>query len=219
MKLTKMNVLGLVILTGFTLSSASALAAEAEAGSASTPAKILLEKGDDTGGGTDPIIPIEPLDPPAKGSLRIDAASAFDFGSLKLGAAASKDVVVPQDKAVGVQVTDLRGSGAGWALTAKIDDLKGKTTPTNILKATISIPKGKISTSADGDMTMPAVSAALTLGKAAAPVMTAKKGNGLGVWANDFNGAGSLVSIKIPTNAYVDNYSGNITWSLQDAPM
>lgn len=217
MKATKITILGLVALTGLVLNSTAALAAEV--GNASTPAKIILEKGDDTGGGTDPIIPIDPLDPPTTGPLRIDAASAFDFGSLKLGAATSKDVVLPKDKSVGVQVTDLRGSGAGWALTAKIDDLKGKTTPTNILKATISIPKGKISSTVDGDMTMPAVSAALTLGKAAAPVMTAKKSNGLGVWANDFNGAGGSVSIKIPTNAYIDNYSGNITWALQDAPM
>lgn len=217
MKLTKINMFSLVALAGLALSSTSVLAAEA--GSTSTPTNITLEKGDDTGGETDPIIPIDPLDPPAGGSLRIDAASAFNFGSLKLGSAISKDVVVPKDQSIGVQVTDFRGSGDGWALTAKIDDLKGKKVPTNILKASISIPKGKISTTADGDMQAPAVAVPLTLSKAAAPVMTAKKNNGLGIWANDFNGLDGTVTIKVPTNAYIDQYSANITWSLQDAPM
>ncbi len=217
MKATQMSMFGLIALTGLTLNSVSALAAEA--GNASTPANIVIEKGDDTGGETDPIIPIDPLDPPAKGSLRIDAVSPFNFGSLKLGSASSKDIVVPSGKSVGIQVTDLRGSGIGWAVTAKIDDLKGKVTPTNILKASISIPKGKVSTTADGDMALPAIASALTLSKAAAPVMVAKKSNGLGIWSNDFNGLGESVSIKVPTNAYIDNYQGNITWSLQDAPL
>lgn len=217
MKATKITILGLVALTGLVLNSTIVLAEEV--GNASTPAKIIIEKADDTGGGSKPLIPIDPLDPPTTGPLRIDAASAFDFGSLKLGVATSKDVVIPKDKAVGVQVTDLRGTGAGWTLTAKIDELKGKTNPTNILKATISIPQGILRTTNDGDTTMLPDTFALKLSNVAAPVMRAKKNNGLGVWALKFNGSAETVSIRIPSNAYIDNYSGNITWALQDAPM
>lgn len=218
MKLTKMSILGLVALTGITLSSTSVFAAEV--GKEATPAEITIEKADDTGGGTDPIIPIDPIDPPNTGELRIDAVSPFTFGSVKLGSAASKDAIVAEGKSLGVQVSDFRGGGLGWKLTAKIADLKGITTPTNILKAKISIPAGKISTSAteEGAILFPATSSAVTLSGDEATVMGAKVKNGLGTWADDFTADGKKVTISIPTNAYIDTYKGDITWSLQNVP-
>lgn len=219
MKLTKMTVLGLVALTGLALNSTVALAVDTS--NASTPTDIELTTGGD-GGGTDPIIPIDPPEPPTTGPLRIDAVSPFNFGKIELGKAESKDVVVPAGKTVGVQVSDLTGEGNGWKLSAKIGDIKGINKPTNILKATISIPEGKVTTSADGDLTKPAVAQAIVLNGMDQTVMSAKKDNGLGIWANTFvvpveGKDPKTVSITVPTNAYVDKYKGDITWTLTNA--
>ncbi|MDZ5759994.1 WxL domain-containing protein [Carnobacterium maltaromaticum] len=218
MKLTRSTILSLAVLAGVTLNSTAVFAAEV--GKEVSPTQITIEKGDETGGGTDPIIPIDPIDPPNTGELRIDAVSSFNFGKIKLSTATSKDAEFPEGKSLGVQVTDIRGSGLGWKLTAKIDELKGQTNPSNILKAKISIPAGKVSTLTidETSMLFPATSSAVTLSGEEVTVMGAADKHGLGTWADDFTADGKNVSINIPTNAYIDTYKGNITWSLQNVP-
>lgn len=201
MKLTKMNALGLVALVGLAL-NATPVYAEV-VGSETTEAKITIEKGGTEG---------------ATGALSLDSVSGFNFGKIKLGSAISKDAEVTEGQDLGVKVTDLRGEGEGWNLTAKISDLKGVDTPANILKAKISIPAGKITTTEPDGMLSPATSSAVVLNASEATVMGAQEKHGLGTWSNNFNADGKNVSISIPSNAYIDTYKGDITWSLKNAP-
>lgn len=198
MKLTKITVSSLAILTGFALGSTTVLAEDK-----TTPAKVVLTSGTEEPGGPLSISSVVPN---------------FDFGTISLGSSKTSNIVLNGGEKASMQVTDFRGTGAGWTLKAKISELRGLEKTTNILKAVISIPKGKITTSADGDISMPAEAEALTLNSSAGPVMKAARQKGMGTWTNDFNGLGKSVSITIPDNAYVDSYTGTITWSLEDAP-
>lgn len=180
-------------------------------------AKFILEPGSDDNGPVDPIVPIKPPTN-QKGNLTIDAVSNFDFGTKKIDKVTSTyDAVLPEDEVLGAQVTDVRGTGAGWNLTAKISAFEnaGKT---RVLKgAEVTIPTGKVSTNSV-DEKNPAIAAGLILNDQPATVFSAQVDSGMGTWANEFEGLGEKVQLKVPTGNYVDTYTAEITWSLADAP-
>lgn len=180
-------------------------------------AKFILEPGSDDNGPVDPIVPIKPPTN-QKGNLTIDAVSNFDFGKKKIDKVTSTyDAIAAEGEVLGAQVTDVRGTGAGWNLTAKISAFEnaGKT---RVLKgAEVTIPTGKVSTNSVDD-TKPAVAAGLTLNENPATIFSAATENGMGTWANEFEGLGEKVQLKVPTGNYADTYTAEITWSLADAP-
>lgn len=186
----------------------------------SRKAQFVLEPGSDDNGPVDPIVPIKPPTN-QKGNLTIDAVSNFDFGTKKIDKITSTyDAVLSDGEVLGAQVTDVRGTGAGWNLTAKISAFENAD-KTRILKgAEVTIPTGKVSTNSIDD-SKPAVAQALTLNEKAATVFSAAAESGMGTWANEFEGLGgedSKVQLKVPTGNYADTYTAEITWSLADAP-
>lgn len=215
MKLAKLTTAGLVLLTGLLLNSTGAQAAEV--GTHTTQADFELKAGEGGTGPTDPIEPIEPVDPPMEGPLTLDAASSFNFGSIKLGEGNGIYNTVKEDGSVlGIQVTDSRGTGIGWNVTASMTDFKGK--GTNILKgAVLTIPGGSVTTNS-ADKTKAPVTAELALNAKAAPVFTAAKDSGMGTWVDLFEGKDKKVTLNVPEGNYVDKYAATITWSLQNAP-
>lgn len=160
---------------------------------------------------------IDPIEPPTgqKGPLVIDAVSSFDFGKIKLGTL-TQNAVVPAEKVLGVQVTDKRGTGDGWDLSASITEFENEA-KTKTLKASVTIPEGKVNTTAS-DPTKKAVAKGITLNDQAATVFSATKDNGMGSWSNLFEGNDEKVKITVPSDAYVSAYKATINWSLQDAP-
>lgn len=215
MKLSQLTAAGLVVLTGLSLSSTAVFAAEV--GTHTTKADFELKAGEGGTGPTDPIEPIDPVDPPMEGPLTLDAASNFNFGSIKLGEGNGLYDAVKEDGSVlGIQVTDSRGTGTGWNVTASMTDFKGK--GTNVLKgAALTISTGSVSTNS-ADKTKAPIASELVLNAKAAPIFTAAKDTGMGTWASLFEGKDKKVTLNVPEGNYVDKYAAVITWALQNAP-
>lgn len=209
MKLSKITTASLVALTGLSLASTSAYAAEV--GTQKTQADFELKAGE---GGTGPVDPIEP---PMKGPLTLDAASNFNFGSIKLGEGDGIYTAIKEDNSVlGIQVTDSRGTGAGWNVDVSMTDFKGQ--GTNILKgATLTIPNGSVNTTSADKVKAP-VTKEVKLNASPISIFTATKDNGMGTWTNLFEGKDKKVTLNVPEGNYVDQYTAKITWSLQNAP-
>lgn len=184
----------------------------AEEQSATTEADIEILAGED------PIEPEIPIDPPTgqEGPLTIDAVSAFDFGKTRLGAE-KVAAIVEEDKILGVQVSDKRGNGVGWSLTAKISAFENEAKTRQLRGAKVTIPAGKVD-SKQGNPLFPPVASERTLADSSQNILVAEKENGLGTWTEDFHGTNKKVQLEVPPDAYVDTYKAEITWSLQDAP-
>ena len=213
-KLTKMSIvgLGLIMTTGI---GNTAFAAEADG--FKTTADFTLEGGTEDNKPTNPIIPI---DPPTNhtGNLVIDVVSDFTFENGKIESkTVTYNAVIPTDKTLGTQVTDMRGTGAGWDLTAKISDFENAD-KTKVLKgAQLLIPEGNVSTTSVSKDN-PAISKSVTLNATEQSIFSASQDSGMGTWSTDFEGKGNHVSIVVPDGNYADSYSAEIVWSLQDAP-
>ena len=209
MKLSKITTASLVALTGLSLASTSAYAAEV--GTQKTQADFELKAGE---GGTGPV---DPIDPPMKGPLTLDAASNFNFGSIKLGEGDGIYTAIKEDNSVlGIQVTDSRGTGAGWNVDVSMTDFKGQ--GINILKgATLTIPNGSVNTTSADKVKAP-VTKEVKLNASPISIFTATKDNGMGTWTNLFEGKDKKVTLNVPEGNYVDQYTAKITWSLQNAP-
>lgn len=212
MKLSKITTASLVALTGLSLASTSAYAAEV--GTQKTQADFELKAGE---GGTGPVDPIAPIEPPMMGPLTLDAASNFNFGSIKLGEGDGIYTAIKEDNSVlGIQVTDSRGTGAGWNVDVSMTDFKGQ--GTNILKgATLIIPNGSVNTTSADKVKAP-VTKEVKLNASPISIFTATKDNGMGTWTNLFEGKDKKVTLNVPEGNYVDQYTAKITWSLQNAP-
>lgn len=196
-----------------------------------------------------PVVPIDPTDPDGPnegtpGPLSIDFASSLDFGVNKIS---SKDEVYyanPQlykeegkISANYVQVTDNRGSSAGWTLqvrqdkqftnaTAKYSELKG---------AQITINDSKAVSNAI-DVTVPKVPATITLvPETPVTVMSAAGDSGDGSWISMFGQTelktevqadgtskevekNSSVELAVPgsTPKSAVEYRSTLTWLLSD---
>lgn len=201
--------LALALGVAVTTTSVPAFAEETSKAASTTNVEIIA--GDD---GNEIIDPIEPPTN-QKGPLVIDAVSSFDFGQIKLGTL-TKEAVVPEGKKLGVQVTDKRGTGAGWDLSASITEFQNAD-KTKTLKASVKIPAGKVNTSAS-DNSKAAVAKELTLNNTASTIFSATKDNGMGSWSDLFEENGEKVVLTVPSDAYVSAYTATINWSLQDAP-
>lgn len=215
MKLSKITAASLVALTGLSLASTSVYAAEV--GAKKTQADFELKAGEGGTGPVDPIDPIDPIDPPMTGPLTLDAASNFNFGSIKLGEGDGVYTAIKDDKSVlGIQVTDSRGTGAGWNVDVSMTDFTGQ--GTNILKgATLTIPNGSVNTTSADKVKAP-ITKEVKLNASPISIFTATKDNGMGTWTDLFEGKDKKVTLNVPEGNYVDKYTAKITWSLQNAP-
>ncbi|MFS7401479.1 WxL domain-containing protein [Carnobacterium maltaromaticum] len=180
--------------------------------SATTEANIEILAGED------PVEPEIPIDPPTgqEGPLTIDAVSSFDFGVARLGAE-KVTAIVAEDKILGVQVSDKRGNGIGWSLTAEISAFENESKTRQLRGAKVTIAAGKVD-SKQGNPLFPPVASEIILAGSFQNILVAEKENGLGTWTEDFHGTNKKVQLEVPPDAYVDMYNAEITWSLQDAP-
>ncbi len=246
MKLTKVALAGAVslsVLAGGT----SALAADG--GTMESKAFIQFEKN------TDIVKPINPLDPtievetkdPKKpgtaGPLSIDYVSNFQFEKHKASGNnevyyASLDSVTAKgasDKTEVpnyVQVTDNRGTNAGWKLSvtqndqfkATVKDESGKDTTAELTGAALTLKNGTLNSASGSTAPTSAQNIALTPG-AASDVVTASEEQGMGTWVNTFGksveDAKKSVELSVPgkTKKEQAEYTTSLTWELKDAPM
>lgn len=213
MKFTKIT---LVAILGFALMP---IAAHAEEGKPGVPnAPVNTEADVEILAGEDPVEPEKPIGPPTgqEGPLTIDAVASFHFGATKLGVK-NLEAIVPENEILGVQVSDKRGTGLGWNLTAQISEFENQDKTKQLRGAKINLPAGKVESS-KGNPLFPAIASKTTLSSTPQTILLAEKDNGMGTWTEDFNGNTEKVQLSVPSDAYVDNYQATITWALQDAP-
>lgn len=204
------------------LGAAMSFAAEEEQGPKKADSKVNVgvEPGDDTETPTDPIDPEDPENPGEGGTgqtgpLTIDMVTNLDFGTFKLTSGAVT-VTANKDKKKNpmAQVTDKRGTGAGWTLDVAISDFQS--TDSHVLKgAELSIPKGELKSNVL-DQTIAPETFALVVNKDPQTIMAATKDKGLGTWANSYEK--TQTNLTIPAGNYVGEYGATMTWTLSNAP-
>lgn len=249
MKINRILIAGAVLSTTMINLSNTAMAAATQ--SVTTTGDVTFKEDTDTTGPVDPIDPIDPVDPidpitPTEGPLSIDYASSLHFGEQKISAkdevyqAAMDKIKDPADenstidKPNWVQVTDKRGTNAGWKLQVQqgAQLTTGTADAAQELKgAQITLTNTAVKTGTDNQAGVPTGADVITLvpgddttAGAAQDVMTAQVDQGMGTWVagfgNETTGASS-VSLSVPgASAKVKDgkYTTNLTWVLTDTP-
>lgn len=202
---------------------AGTVAVHADDLSGKTTAKIGLTKQDPD----NPVGPIDPIDPddnpPSNdptgntGDLRIDYISNIDFGTQTISGKTETYIAEKPASLTESQVSDLRGTGAGWHLQVNYDTEKpGFTSEDKTLSgAELTLPSGTAKSVADNKATPPATSE-VVVNDAAQNIMTAAANTGLGTWADEMDTAN--VSLKVPSGNLVGDYTATLVWTLSDAP-
>ncbi|MBC2098828.1 WxL domain-containing protein [Listeria booriae] len=219
----KIATIGVITVAG--LFGASTLVS---ADTATSTGKITLEADDS------PVTPLNPLDPdsptpatpdPAdptnpgtgnSGELTIDFLSNIDFGTQKVSGTSETYKALNTNPYI--QVTDKRGNGDGWVLTASATDFKDGN---NVLKgAEMSFKNGQVRTQADNQSTAPTASD-VTLNGSAQPVFQAAANAGMGTWIDVYSGtagANENVTLHVPAGNLAGDYDSSITWTLETSP-
>lgn len=202
---------------------AGTVAVHADDLSGKSTAKIGLTKRDPD----NPVGPIDPIDPddnpPSNdptgntGDLRIDYISNIDFGTQTISGKTETYIAEKPASLTESQVSDLRGTGAGWHLQVNYDTEKpGFTSEDKTLSgAELTLPSGTAKSVADNKATPPATSE-VVVNDAAQNIMTAAANTGLGTWADEMDTAN--VSLKVPSGNLVGDYTATLVWTLSDAP-
>lgn len=202
---------------------AGTVAVHADDLSGKSTAKIGLSKQDPD----NPVGPIDPIDPddnpPSNdptgntGDLRIDYISNIDFGTQTISGKTETYIAEKPASLTESQVSDLRGTGAGWHLQVNYDTEKpGFTSEDKTLSgAELTLPSGTAKSVADNKATPPATSE-VVVNDAAQNIMTAAANTGLGTWTDEMDTAN--VSLKVPSGNLVGDYTATLVWTLSDAP-
>lgn len=223
MKLTKIVTSACVTALGFSLTGGIVNAAVTVLDdlNVSTTGTVELEADDTT-----PITPpvTEPVDPDGitgnTGPLRIDIAPSFDFGVQKINPVSQTYPVIPGENAqsetykILAQITDVRGTGSGWDLQARMskvfEDVVGNHT---LNGAVITLGTGTLLTTLENESTTPGfVMAGFDLNNQFQSIMTADADEGLGPWATQLDAAGT--ELTIPGGGYAGSYEAEIEWVL-----
>ncbi|MDT1958937.1 WxL domain-containing protein [Carnobacterium divergens] len=194
---------------------------------------------------TNPVDPIDPTDPEGpnpgtNGPLSIDYASSLSFGKNKI---TNKDEIYyanAQELKDGsfkpnyVQISDNRGTNAGWSLTVKQEgQFQNKETQNKVLTGTVlKLAESTAVSNAEG-VTAPTTSdIILDPSGATSPVMSAQTGNGAGTWVDRFGTVEAMeidgetiqknkaITLEVPGSTPKDavKYSTKLTWTLTDTP-
>ena len=195
MKLMKISATSVILLTA--IFSGTTVFADANS---TSKGSVSFEKDGGTGGG----------------ALELGSASNFNF---KLNAISIKDeVYTAEGDANTVEVSDLRGTNAGWLLEVKQNgQLKNEDTLNKELSGS-EIIIGNITPSSSWQTAAPSASEEIKLDPngASSPVMNAEENTGAGEWLATMNNVRLAVPGKTVKDAVA--YTTTLTWSLSDVP-
>lgn len=193
----------------------------------------------------DPEYPEKPVTPENpgeetqnQGPLSIDLVSNYNFGAIKISGNENtyyaKPTTLTQEgttekiqRANYIQVTDNRGTGAGWKVMVQQKSALKHTTNNQTIEKTVLTLKNGVSNSVnktDTNTPVPAADVKITPDAAAVRVVTAEKDQGIGTWTHAFGkdateGATS-VSLDIAGDQKIAKgaYSTTLNWELVDDP-
>lgn len=231
-KVTLLTALSLALLANLGLAT---LAQAEEANTAKTENNhVIFEVNTDKKPIIDPVDPSNPnppspIDPTDKdnngtgntGALTIDYAPNIDFGTKKLASGDQKYTAKNENPFV--QVTDLRGTGAGWKLTANISKFANADGSKELKGAVLSFKNGEVKTRPNNVSGAPVASDVSFDTQETYSILIAEKDNGKGSWVDVFSGEkddnSNVELLVLEGSADVGvNYTATINWSLVDTP-
>ncbi|WP_409021978.1 WxL domain-containing protein [Dellaglioa sp. P0083] len=189
---------------------------------ASTDASVSFKAGDE-GQVIPPVNPTDPTDPTDPGDggntgnsgnlAIVYATKTVDFGSdIEIP---TKALTVKSAKDLAIEVGDVRGTNAGWALSVQADQFKSGSD--ELTGAVLSTGKGKVVVAEATAGTTTAVSNAVTDLTTAGVALNAVKNTGSGVTVDTL--AAGDISLTVPAGvAKAEAYSTKMNWTLSDVP-
>lgn len=180
----------------------------------------------------DPLDPLKPVQPGTNGPLSIDYASSLYFGEQDITSSNETYYAVPQklsddtERPNYVQVSDNRGTLAGWSLQVKQNGQFKTATNKELTGAQITFENAELATVSTA--TAPSViKTSFTLGTdgtgVAENVIAAKAEEGAGTFVYRFGNdatKGDSIKLDVPgsTAKYAEEYTTTLTWTLTDVP-
>lgn len=181
---------------------------------------------------TEPTPPVDPTDPekpnpdpevPGTGNtgpLTIDLVSNIEFGEQEIK---EKEAIYnAKTEHPYVQITDRRGTGAGWTLKASIGEFNNEDKTKTLKGAEFSLKNGTIKSTSSNVSEKPQ-GYDVNLNKDLQVIMQAVTDQGMGTWLDVFSGTkdnNANVQLKVPAGSAKakQSYSSVIHWELTDAP-
>nr|WP_167629749.1 WxL domain-containing protein [Listeria valentina] len=242
-KTIKLTATSLAAVAGLSLVAIPAHAEEAvrDGGITTSKGDISFEKNTETVEPQDPDTnkPVDPMDPdsvtPTNGPLSIDYISNIHFSTQKISGSTEVYYALPEqvkDKESGtiidrpnmVQITDNRGSNAGWKLTVK-QEAQFKNGTSELDGAVLKFENPTLKSNNQSATNTPTAEAmTLTPAGTASDVMIASANQGMGTWFNQFgsdlDAAKKSISLTVPgdTAKIEGKYETTLTWTLTDSP-
>lgn len=224
--------IAIFMLAALVLGEGSALATTSSVGI--SDAKVKFDAGDGVvtppvnpkNPDLEPNNPIDPTDPDnsgtgKKGPLSVDYISNLKFGQHKISGKTITYNVLNEDPFI--QVTDLRGAGDGWKLSAKMSPFKSKENQ-ELKGASLSIKRGQVKAGSSTNISAPPFNSDVVFNNSENKlVMSAKDKAGRGTWLTVWSGkdqANESIQLNVLAGTPEANtdYTSAITWSLEDAP-
>lgn len=181
----------------------------------------------------EPVDPSNPIAPGTAGPLSIDFASNFNFGSQVISSQDKTYYALPQavllnneivERPNYVQVTDNRGTEAGWTLKVRQNgDFISEEDSTHSLSGALIIINNINIVSASSSAAPSIVENSINLNTSDQTVMAAAVGEGAGTYVakfGDANSAAQSVELFVPgtITKYAEKYNTTLTWTLSDTP-
>ena len=230
MKAFSLSAVGSIILAGTLLSTSSAEAAVINESTSNNyigfiadevPTKPVDPTNPDN---PNPPSPIDPEDPGNggtgnAGALTLDHVSNIQFGTQKI--MSGNTTYNAKNKDPFVQVSDKRGTGEGWSLTAKASEFKSDSG--EVLRgAILSFKNGQVKSQTSNVSTPPTANDVVFDNTDSKVLMLAEVDAGRGTWLDVFSGTegdNSNVQLNVLAgSADAQNYTATMTWELSDAP-
>lgn len=176
---------------------------------------------------------IVPIYPPTAGPLSINYASSVNFGKQEVSGsertfyAASDTVIKTQTGETRqtpnfVQVTDLRGTGAGWTLSVRQNGPLTNDNNVTISGARLSISAISVKPQhGEAEMVTEMNEQTLDENGNKQAILTSPEGSGMGTWnvyLGSENDATKAIKLVVPKNQPKEkgNYTTSLTWLLED---
>ncbi|MGJ3195121.1 WxL domain-containing protein [Peribacillus frigoritolerans] len=230
MKAFSLSAVGSIILAGTLLSTSSAEAAVINEATSNNYIGFIADEGptnpvDPTNpDNPNPPSPIDPEDPGNggtgnTGALTLDHASNIQFGTQKI--MSGNTTYNAKNKDPFVQVSDKRGTGEGWSLTAKASEFKSDTGEV-LTGAILSFKNGQVKSQTSNVSTPPTANDVVFDNTDSKVFMLAEVDAGRGTWIDVFSGTegdNSNVQLNVLAgSADAQSYTATMTWELSDAP-
>ena len=171
--------------------------------------------------------PNDPEDPPTgeTGPLTLDFVSSVDFGENEI--VSNAQIYESSTLRPFIQVTDRRGTGEGWSVTASASEFEAtvdEETKETLPGSVITFANGEVVSTSTSEAPNPVEQVVLRTGGDAAEVVTASVDSGLGSWVNRWfpseeASTNDNVTLEVPAGAATaGQHTATIAWTLTDAP-